>query len=266
MKQQCVRFVIVVTAIMSLVAVAHGATDSERVVLTLSGGCRAVCIIAGRGHVGVTVTKGNATIRRYSLNTTTQPIILRPVTLRGRCGQIKRALFVQCSGGSCSHDYIFEITSRAGRVLLCDLDKGGVDFGYDSEGCLRGMRFHYWRWHVDAVSPLRKHVYTALDYTWLPQSQRFRHGGVHPDMEAEAKAGLLEILQNVTSDYEYPVSYRSNAAHEPIAYYYQPVGLLKSKTPPELRGARRVEVEVRYAGRPAPYGSEAHIVSIRRAE
>ncbi len=216
----------------------------------------------------MTVVKGKAAIRHYSLNTITQPVQLRSAKLKGRHGQTMQALFVQCSGGSAAHDYIFEITRSGGKRLLYGLEKGGVDYGYDGDGRLTGMRFHYYRWHMDSENrSLSGHVLTAVDYTWLPERQAFRQGQVHVDREAEHEASLLDILSAIGSDEFLPVAYVRDTSGSRIAYYYRPVGILREKTPVELRSATKVKVEVAYESRKTSYGETdvPRIVSMSRA-
>jgi len=188
------------------------ANERMQVVLTFAKpyeAYRAMCTIAYLGPLTIAVEKSGLLLRRFTLKTLTEPIDIRPVRFQARRGPDVQGLFVRCLGGSAYHDYVFEITPNppSGKELMYGLDKGGVDYGYDSKGRLKGLRFHYQRWHMDTDSGLRGHVFTAIDYTWLPGRQAFRQGGVHVDREREAKAGLLDILQAIGAGYYLPMAY-----------------------------------------------------------
>lgn len=268
LQRVSVLMVLLLTASPIAMAASCGSTP-QRVSINLPDGYRASCAIGYSAPVNVTVVKGKVAVRHYSLSTITQPMVLRPVKLENRHGQTIQALFVQCSGGSASHDYIFEISARGGKKLLYGLEKGGVDYGHDCYGRLTGVRFHYYRWHMDnECHSLSGHVLTAIDYTWLPERQAFRQGQVHVDREAEHKASLLDILSAIGSDAFLPVAYARDTSGSRIAYYYRPVGILREKTPVELRSATRVKVEVAYESRKTSYGETdvPRIVSMSRAE
>jgi hypothetical protein len=55
------------------------------------------------------------------------------------------------------------------------------------------------------------------------------------DREAEEQASLLDILSHAI---DLPVAYATDKKNDRRSYYYKPVGILRSKTPPELRTAK----------------------------
>ncbi len=265
------RCTLLLAAVLAVVVVGIGVCDcadeGTRVVLQFEKpyqAYRAVCTISYPGPLTVVVEKGGRAVRRFAIKTLTEPMCIKPVRLQARRGPDLQGLFVQCSGGSASHDYVFEISPRRARKLMYGLDKWGVDFGYDPKGRLRGMRFHYWRWHVDTEYGLRGHVLTAIDYTWLLSRRTFREGGVHVDSEAEAKAGLADVLEWAVMD-DFSVSLNKDEPNNRITFFYKPTGILRAKTPRELQNAPRVKAVVHYSDRRIGYGYDLRLVSIARA-
>jgi hypothetical protein len=274
MSMSTFRCTIVLTALLAMMMprAAVGGCDNYdlRVVLKFAkpnAAYSAVCTAKYPGPLTIAITNGERVVRRFILNTLTQPIDVRSIRLQARRSPDVQGVFVQCSGGSAYHDYVFEVSAHSAKQLMYGLDKGGVDYGYDSKGRLTGMRFHYRRWHMDTESGIRGHVLTAIDYKWVPRRQAFQKGRVHVDCEAEQQASLLDLLSEIGSDQFLPVAYVTNANHYRIAYYYRPTGILRGKTPPALRDVPKVKVEVRYEERKTNYGHEQipHIVSISRA-
>jgi|GEM_PF-2924871 len=271
------RHALLAVVILTLAAVKIGACEcadeGSRVLLQFEKpyqAYKAVCLIGRAGPLTVSIEKDLRLVRRFTLKTITQPMVIRPVRLEARNHRDVQGLFVICAGGSASHVNVFEISASRpyARQLLYNYDKGGVDYGYDHAGRLRGLRFHYYRWHVDnqRVS-LSGHVFTAVDYKWLPERRMFRKGNVHVDREAEQQASLLDLLSAIGSDEFLPVAWVSDANYHRIAYYYHPVGILRDKTPRELRDAPEVKVEVRYVKRQTSWGMDEvpRITRIARA-
>ena len=251
------RVVVLVVVVLAVCSVAAWAQDcgtgAEDAVVTFPApnqAYTALCALDG-GPLVIIFFRGDTVTRRVVFKTRTTPLNIALLTLRGRHGQSIRAIFVTCSGGSASHTYVLRLDPRLGTVrqLAYGLDKEGMDFGYDSKHRLTGMRFHYMRWHVDADKPLTGHVFTAIDYTWIPSRQAFRVGRVHVDKEAEAQASLVDILSAIGSDYYLGVSQATDEANKTITYYYRPVGILRDKTPAVLRTAKQIKVTVRYDDR-----------------
>lgn len=220
---------------------------SERTELRFNGpyqAYRAVCSIDGDA-ASITITKQGRVVRRFSLDTRTSPIDIRPVRLKRLGRPDAQGVLAECSGGSATHIYIFEITPHGARQLLYGLNKWGFDLGHESRGRLTGLRFHYWRWHVDTDRGLNAHVYTAIDYKWLPGRGAFRKGGIHADRELERRATLLDVLRCViSSDPYFAVLKSDDEKKQTTTYWYRPTGILRPKTPPALRPKPWVQVVV----------------------
>lgn len=207
----------------------------------------AVCVLNG-GPLKIEFYQKERLVHRTTYKTLTIPVDVKPLLLQGKRGSIFRAILVQCNGGSASHIYVLKINPRRHRVekLVYGFEKGGVDYGFDSQHRLTGMRFHYMRWHIDGNFP--GHVFTAIDYKWIPSKQAFHIGHVHVDNEAEAKASLIDLLSAIGSDFYLPVAYSTDEKSNARTYYYRPVGILRAKTPATLRKAAKVKVTVKLEG------------------
>jgi hypothetical protein len=205
---------------------------------------RAVCSVGGAAAT-VAVTRHGRLVRRFSLKTRTNPMDIQAIRLKRPGQPDMQGVFVECSGGSATHIYVFEITPYRAHKLLYGLNKWGFDLGRDSRGRLTGLRFHYWRWHVDTDRCLNGHVYTAIDYKWLPSRGAFRKGGIHADRELEQQASLLDVLRCViSSDPRFAVLESNDEKKQRTTYWYRPTGILRPKTPPALRSKPWVQVVV----------------------
>lgn len=178
----------------------------------------------------------------------------KSVTLQSRNGSDIDALVVSYPGGSAQLVSVIEIAKDHPklRVLLDrELDKGFFDYRYDSEGRLAGFVFHYCAWHVAPDNfALKGHIFTARNIAWLPSEREFRHGAVYVDTDAEEKARLLDVLFEPGSEVYLPITYQHNNSEDTAVVIYRPIGLLRRKTPPELRSASEVRVVVKLGPSP----------------
>ncbi|MHB1459338.1 MAG: hypothetical protein ACYC0V_20705 [Armatimonadota bacterium] len=182
-------------------------------------------------------------------------------------------LVVSSPGGSAQFVAVVLIRKNPpGLKLLLDgeLDKGSFSYRFDHKNRLLGLTFHYNKWHVDVErGKADGHVFTARDVNWNPAKYRFRHGLVYVDVTAEKDASLIDLLLAFGADDYLEVKYIQNADQRSVSYnviqvvIFKPIGILREKTPSELRSAKRLKAMIDYSK--TPY-DETKIIDIKSVD
>lgn len=177
----------------------------------------------------------------------------KAVKLPTRNGAVD-ALVVSSPGGSAQFVSVVLIKKNLpGLKLLLDgeLDKGSFSYRFDRRNRLLGLTFHYNRYHVDIEQgKAGGHVFTARDVNWDPARFRFHHGLAYADAAAEKDASLIDLLLAFGADDYLGVKYIQNVDHVIEAVIFSPIGILREKTPPEFRSAKRLKAVIEYGKSP----------------
>ena len=189
----------------------------------------------------------------------------RAVRLPRRRHRDSEALVVSTPGGSAQFISVVEIGRHPpGLRVLLDraLDKGGFRYRFDRAGRLIGFKFQYQAWHV-CPDGVRGHVFTAVNIRWLPTKHRFREGPPYVDREREHKASLVDVLRAIGSADLLGMEETYDQKSETHTYIYRPTGLLREKTPVELRSSKKTKVVVKYTPDPEnePYIAQISAVA-----
>lgn len=181
------------------------------------------------------------------------------VKLPTRSGTVD-ALVVSSPGGSAQFVSVILIKKNQPRLKLLlnrELDKGSFSYRFDRNNRLLGLTFHYYRWHVDVEQGKADgHVFTARDVNWNPAMYRFHHGLAYVDAAAEKDTNLVDLLLAFGADDYLGVKYIHNADQRSTSFnviqavIFSPIGILREKTPPELRSAKRLKAVIGYGKTP----------------
>lgn len=183
----------------------------------------------------------------------------KAVKLPTRNGYVD-ALIISSPGGSAQWISAVLIKRKPPRLRLLlhgEWDKGGFSYRFDRKNRLLGLTFHYSRFHIDVEQVKADgHIFTARDVNWGPARYRFRHGLAYVDTVAEKDASLIDLLLAFGADDYLGVKYIQNADQRSASFnvieavIFSPIGILRDKTPPELRSAKRLKAVIDYGKTP----------------
>jgi hypothetical protein len=119
---------------------------------------------------------------------------------------------------------------------------------YGPSGHIDALTLQYAAMHEVADEDFPGHIILARTYTWVPAKQRFVHGSLYVDTEAEKRLTWLETIRYV-GNYRLGVSHKHDPQTKTSTRWFKPSGILLDKLPKDLRLAPKVEVVTDESGK-----------------